>query len=154
MSQELEAPAVIDAARHAASDSARLAWPATAAAAAAELAEPARDLADADVTVQWHSDDLVLPDPTSAPGDTAGIRVHTTRRAPHACYAIIATDLVPLTHAAGALAYLQPLIDAAARRPMPGRAGRAVPAELPAGPRNHLTPAPGGAPSPTPRPAP
>ncbi|MDQ1013168.1 hypothetical protein QFZ82_007653 [Streptomyces sp. V4I23] len=113
--QELEAPAVIDAARHAASDSARLAWPATAAAAAAELAELARDLADADVTVQWHSDGLVLPDLASAPGDTAGIRVHTTRRAPHALYVITATDLVPLTHAAGALAYLRPLIDAAAR---------------------------------------
>lgn len=113
--QELEAPAVTDAAERASSESAQLAWPATSAAAAAELAELARDLADADVTVQWHSDGLVLPDLASAPGDTAGIRVTTTRRAPHALYVITATDLVPLTHAAGALAYLRPLIDAAAR---------------------------------------
>ncbi|MBT2439768.1 hypothetical protein J7E93_06455 [Streptomyces sp. ISL-36] len=113
--QELEAPAVIDAAGHAASDSARLAWPATAAAATAELAELARDLADAGVTVQWHCDGLVLPDLASGPGETAGIRVHTTRRAPHALYVITATALVPLTHAAGALAYLRPLIDAVPR---------------------------------------
>lgn len=113
--QELEAPAVIDAAGRAASDSARLAWPASAAAASAELAELARDLADTDVIVQWHSDGLVLPDLASGPGDTAGIRVRATGRAPHDLYVITATDLIPLTHAAGALAYLRPLIDAAAR---------------------------------------
>ncbi|MFD5427726.1 hypothetical protein [Streptomyces sp. NPDC127084] len=114
--QEVEAAAVSDAAGHAAADSARLAWPATAAAATAELAELARDLADSGVTVQWHPDRLVLPDLASGPGDTAGIRVTTTRRAPHALYVITATDLVPLTHAAGALTYLRPLIDATARR--------------------------------------
>lgn len=113
--QELEAPAVTDAAERAAGDSAHLAWPASAAAAAAELAELARDLADADVTVQWHPDGLLLPNLASGPGDTAGIRVHTTRRAPHGLYVITAAALVPLTHAAGALAFLQPFIDAAAR---------------------------------------
>lgn len=113
--RELEAPAVSDAADRAAFDSAHLVWPATAAAATAELAELARDLADAGVTVQWAPDGLVLPDLAAGPGDTAGIRVRTTRRAPHALYVITATALVPLTHAAGALAYLRPLIDAAAR---------------------------------------
>ncbi|TQK42362.1 hypothetical protein FBY35_3756 [Streptomyces sp. SLBN-118] len=113
--QELEAPAVSDAADRAAFDSAHLARPATA--AATELAELARDLADAGVTVQWHPDGLVLRDFASGPGDTAGIRVRTTRRAPHPAplYVVTAVALVPLTHAAGVLAYLKTLIDAAAR---------------------------------------
>lgn len=113
--QELEAPAVTDAAERASGLSAQLAWPASAAAASAELAELARGLADADVIVQWHPDGLLLPDLASAPGDTAGIRVRATGRAPHALYVITAAALVPLTHAAGALAYLRPLIDAAVR---------------------------------------
>ncbi|WP_406003441.1 hypothetical protein [Streptomyces sp. NBC_00829] len=113
--QELEAPAVSDAAGRAAFVGAHLAWPATAAAAAAELAELARDLANAGVTVQCHPDGLVLPGLASGPGDTAGIRVRTTARAPHALYVVTAVALVPLTHAAGVLAYLKPLIDAAAR---------------------------------------
>ncbi|MET9432283.1 MULTISPECIES: hypothetical protein [unclassified Streptomyces] len=113
--QEIGAPAVVDAAELAACDSAQLVWPASAAAASAELAGLARDLADADVIVQWHPDGLVLPDLASGPGDTAGIRVRATGRAPHALYVITAAALVPLTHAAGALAFLQPFIDAAAR---------------------------------------
>ncbi|MER7108841.1 hypothetical protein [Streptomyces sp. NPDC000229] len=114
--QELQAPGVVDAAERAAFDSAQLAWPASAAAASAELAELARDLADANVIVQWHPDGLVLPDLASGPGDTAGIRVRATGRAPHALYVITAaTALVPLTHAAGALTFLQRFIDAAAR---------------------------------------
>ncbi|MCX5318118.1 hypothetical protein [Streptomyces sp. NBC_00154] len=112
--QDLEAPTVVDAADRADFDNAHLAWPATAAAATAELAELARDLAGADVTVKWHRDGLDLPNLAAGPGDTAGIRVRATGRAPHALYVITATDLVPHTHAAGALAYLQPLIDAAA----------------------------------------
>ncbi|MBA4863814.1 hypothetical protein H1V43_21080 [Streptomyces sp. PSKA54] len=128
-------------------DGAHLAWPASAAAATAELAELARDLADAGVAVQWHPDGVVLPDLASGPGDTAGIRVHTTRRAPHALYVITATLLVPFTHAAGALAYLRPLIDAAARS-CDGCCAEPGPAELPAGPLNRLTPAQGrGAPN-------
>lgn len=110
--QELEVPGITEASSHAASHGGRLAWPVSAAAATAELA---RDLADAGVTVQCHPDGLLLPDLAAGPGDTTGIRVHTTRRAPHALYVITATDLVPLTHSAGALAHLRPLIDAAAR---------------------------------------
>lgn len=113
--QEREAPTVADAADRADFDSAHLAWLATAAAATAELAELARDLAGADVTVEWHRDSLDLPNLAAGPGDNIGIRVRATGRAPHALYVITAADLVPLTHAAGAaLAYLQPLIDAAA----------------------------------------
>ncbi|MCX4516046.1 hypothetical protein OHA27_38830 [Streptomyces sp. NBC_01619] len=110
--QELEAPAVSDAADRAAFDAAHLVWPASAAAACAELA---CDLADADVIVQWRPDGLILPDLAAGPGDSAGIRVRTTRRAPHALYVITAAALAPLTHAVGALAFLQPFIGAAAR---------------------------------------
>ncbi|WP_351233905.1 hypothetical protein [Streptomyces sp. NPDC002133] len=113
--RELEAPTAPDAAHHAATSGAHLAWPTSAAAATAELADLARNVADAGVTVQWRPDGLVLPDLASSSEDTAGIRVRTTSRAPHALYVITAADLVPLTHAAGILAYLQPLIDAAAR---------------------------------------
>ncbi|MFI5634843.1 hypothetical protein ACIA8E_36950 [Streptomyces sp. NPDC051664] len=112
--RELEAPTVVDAADRAGFDGAHLAWPATAAAAAAELAELAHDLAGADVTVEWHRDGLDLPNLVAGPGDIAGIRVRATGRASHTLYVITATDLVPHTHAAGALAYLQPLIGAAA----------------------------------------
>ncbi|WP_329583707.1 hypothetical protein [Streptomyces sp. NBC_01361] len=97
------------------SQTTQLSWPTSSAAAAAELAELAHDLTNAGVTVEQHPDALVLPHLAAGPGDTAGIRVRVTGRHPHALYVITATALVPLAHAAGALAYLQPLIEAAAR---------------------------------------
>lgn len=108
--QELEAPAAAHA-----RDLARLAWPATAAAATAELEQLAQALAEADVTVERDDQDLVLPALACTPDDNIGIRVRTTGRAPHALYVITEADLIPLTHAAGVLAFLQPLIEAAAR---------------------------------------
>ncbi|MFF9870413.1 hypothetical protein ACF1G0_34415 [Streptomyces sp. NPDC013953] len=139
--KELVASAVVEAVELAACDSAQLAWPASADAASAELAKLARDLADADVIVQWRPDGLALPDLAAGPGDTAGIRVRATSRAPHALDVITAAALVPLTHAAGALAFLQPAVHRRCcpqLRRMRRRARRAVPAELPAGPLNHL----------------
>ncbi|WP_405593939.1 hypothetical protein OG741_00460 [Streptomyces sp. NBC_01410] len=117
--QELEAPAVPDAVNRATADRTHLAWPTTtaaaAAAAAAELAQLAQALTALGANVSREGQDLVLPALASGPGDTVGIRVRATGRAPHALYVITAADLVPLTHAAGALAYLEPFIEAAAR---------------------------------------
>ncbi|MEU4499230.1 hypothetical protein AB0F96_38730 [Streptomyces sp. NPDC023998] len=112
--QELEAPAVPDAVNRATAGRAHLAWPATAAAAAAELEQLAQALTAIGANVSRDGQDLVLPALASGPGDTAGIRVCATGRAPHALYVITAAELVPLTHATGALAYLQPLVEAAA----------------------------------------
>ncbi|GAA0574855.1 hypothetical protein [Streptomyces mordarskii] len=111
LTQELEAPTIDDAVTRAAAGRAHLAWPPTAATASAELDQLARALEDRGVTMERHDTGLVLCDPS----DTAGIHVRTTRRAPHALYVITATGVIPLTHAAGVLAYLQPAIEAAAR---------------------------------------
>ncbi|GAA3372265.1 hypothetical protein GCM10017744_103100 [Streptomyces antimycoticus] len=111
VTQELEAPTIDDAVARAAAGGAHLAWPSTAAAASAELDQLARALTDRGVPTQRHDTGLVLCDPS----DTAGIHVRTTRHAPHALYLITATAVVPFTHAASVLAYLQPAIAAAAR---------------------------------------
>ncbi|MEV6133089.1 hypothetical protein AB0M05_40925 [Streptomyces violaceusniger] len=111
VAQELEAPTIDDAVTRAAAGHAHLVWPSTAAAASTELDQLTRALTDRGVPTQRHDTGLVLCDPS----DTAGIHVRTTRRAPHALYVITATGVVPLTHAAGALAYLQPTIEAAGR---------------------------------------
>ncbi|MGO4459889.1 hypothetical protein AB4039_21715 [Streptomyces sp. M-16] len=85
------------------------AWPATAAAADAELARLAELLAEAGVTV--------LPDAgvLAVPGLAAGIRVRTTSNPPHALYVIAAGRITPHAGADSAFAYLRPLIEAAAR---------------------------------------
>ncbi|MEU5108159.1 hypothetical protein AB0H07_38880 [Streptomyces sp. NPDC021354] len=113
--QELDVSNGIEEMDRAAADRAHLAWPAAAAAANAELEQLACALANADVTVEREGQHLVLPDLAYGPGDTAGIRVCATRRAPHALYVVTAADLVPFTAAASALAYLQPLIEASGR---------------------------------------
>ncbi|WP_405594139.1 hypothetical protein OG741_01105 [Streptomyces sp. NBC_01410] len=79
--QELEAPAVPDAVNRATADRAYLAWPATAAAAAAELEQLAQALTAVGANVSREGQDVVLPALVSGPGDTAGIRV---RGQPHA----------------------------------------------------------------------
>ncbi|MFE9007494.1 hypothetical protein ACFYOY_36145 [Streptomyces sp. NPDC007875] len=110
VTQELKAPTVADAVTRAAGR-VHLAWPSTAAAASTELDQIARALADRGVTTQRHDTGLVLCEPSH----TVDTHVLTTRRAPHALYVITAMGVVPLTHAAIVLAYLQSAIAAAAR---------------------------------------
>ncbi|MFE6714011.1 hypothetical protein [Streptomyces sp. NPDC057695] len=86
------------------------AWPATAAAADAELAR----LAEAGVTVLPTSGVLAVPG-LGRPVDTVGIRVRTTSNPPHALYVIAAGRITPHTTAGSAFAHLRPLIEAAAR---------------------------------------
>ncbi|MEV8536146.1 hypothetical protein [Streptomyces sp. NPDC051211] len=90
-------------------------WPATADAAEAELARLAELLLEAGVTVLPAAGVLAMPGLACGPGDTAGIRVRTTSRAPHALYVIAAGELIPHTSADSAFAALYPLVEAAAR---------------------------------------
>lgn len=90
-------------------------WPATAQAADAELVRLAELLAEADVKVISAAGVLSIPDLACGQGDTAGIRVRTTRRSPHALYVIAAGELTPHTDADSAFAVLRPLVEAAAR---------------------------------------
>jgi hypothetical protein len=136
--QGLEAPAVPDAVNRGTGSRAHLAWPASAAAATAELKQLAQALTAADATVSRDGQDVVLPALDSGPGDTAGMRVRGTGRASHALNVITAAELVPLIHAAGRS---PPPATGRSRRPrlrrMRREARRAVHAELPAGPLNH-----------------
>ncbi|MEY2229723.1 hypothetical protein [Streptomyces sp. BF23-19] len=91
------------------------AWPATTEAAQAELVRLAELLAEAGVTVIPAAGVLAIPDLASGPGDTAGIRVRTTNRPPHALYVIGGGELTPHTGADSAFAVLRPLVEAAAR---------------------------------------
>ncbi|WP_030387922.1 hypothetical protein [Streptomyces sp. NRRL S-241] len=91
------------------------AWPATAAAADAELAHLAELLADAGVTTVPAAGALAAPGLAAGPGDTTGIRVRTTSNPPHALYLLAAGRLTPHTTAGCAFAHLRPLIEAAAR---------------------------------------
>ncbi|MFD9078272.1 hypothetical protein [Streptomyces erythrochromogenes] len=91
------------------------AWPATAAAADAELARLAELLAEAGVTVLPAAGILAVPGLAAGPGDTAGIRVRTTSNPPHALYVIAASRITPHAGADSAFAHLHPLIEAAAR---------------------------------------
>ncbi|MFI8515303.1 hypothetical protein ACIGHB_29665 [Streptomyces sp. NPDC085460] len=90
-------------------------WPATTAAAAAELARLAGLLAEAGATVVPAADTLTIPHLACGPGDTAGVRVRTTGRAPHALYIIAAGRITPHAGADSAFADLHPLLEAAAR---------------------------------------
>ncbi|MFI7359745.1 hypothetical protein ACIBTP_38165 [Streptomyces avidinii] len=90
-------------------------WPATAEAAEAELVRLASLLAEAGVTVISTAGVISIPDLAYGPGDTAGIRVRTTSRPPHALYVIAAGELAPHTSADSAFADLHPLVEAAAR---------------------------------------
>ncbi|MEU2454823.1 hypothetical protein ABZ605_32635 [Streptomyces sp. NPDC012765] len=96
-------------------EAAASAWPATAAAAEAELAHLAELLAEAGVTVLPASGVLAVPGLAAGPGDTAGIRVRTTSNPPHALYVIAAGSITPHAGADSAFAQLHPLIEAAAR---------------------------------------
>ncbi|MFG2667668.1 hypothetical protein ACGFY6_25915 [Streptomyces sp. NPDC048387] len=91
------------------------AWPATAAAADAELARLAELLAEAGVTVLPAAGVLEVPGLAAGPGDTAGIRVRTTSNPPHALYVIAAGSITPHAGADSAFAHLHPLIEAAVR---------------------------------------
>nr|MDT0519926.1 hypothetical protein [Streptomyces sp. DSM 41633] len=91
------------------------AWPATAEAAEAQLVQLAELLAEAGVTVISAAGVISTPDLACGPGDTAGIRVRTTSRPPHALYVIAAGELTPHTSAESAFASLYPLVEAAAR---------------------------------------
>ncbi|KIF02702.1 hypothetical protein PL81_28515 [Streptomyces sp. RSD-27] len=91
------------------------AWPATAAAADAELARLAELLSGAGVTVLPAAGVLAVPGFAAGPGDTAGIRVRTTSNPPHALYVIAAGRITPHAGADSAFAHLHPLIEAAAR---------------------------------------
>ncbi|MEU8435477.1 hypothetical protein AB0F18_21695 [Streptomyces sp. NPDC029216] len=91
------------------------AWPATAAAADAELAHLAELLAEAGVTALPAAGVLAVPGLAAGPGDTVGIRVRTTSNPPHALYVIAAGHLTPHASAGSAFAHLHPLIEAAAR---------------------------------------
>ncbi|MEW1639306.1 hypothetical protein AB0469_35290 [Streptomyces sp. NPDC093801] len=91
------------------------AWPATAAAADAELARLAELLAEASITVLPAAGVLTVPGLAAGPGDTVGIRVRTTSNPPHALYVIAAGHLTPHAGADSAFAHLHPLIEAAAR---------------------------------------
>ncbi|MFB8442692.1 hypothetical protein ACFC7A_26940 [Streptomyces niveus] len=113
--RETGAPTVAHAADQAHARCDVLEWPVTATAATAELARLAGLLVAVGVTVQRGHQELMLPDLATGPRDTAGIRVRTTGTAPHALYVIAGEDLAPLTHAAGVLDYLLPMIEAAAR---------------------------------------
>lgn len=113
--RETAAPTVAHAADQARARCDVLEWPAAATAATAELAQLARLLVAAGVTVDRDHHELMLPALATGPRDTSGIRVGITGTAPHALYVIAGEDLTPLTHAAGVLDYLQPLIDATAR---------------------------------------
>ncbi|MFD9519725.1 hypothetical protein [Streptomyces sp. NPDC059979] len=90
-------------------------WPATAEAAEAELGWLAELLAEAGVTAISAAGVLAIPDLACGPGDTAGIRVRTTSRPPHALYVIAAGELAPHASADSAFAELHPLVEAAAR---------------------------------------
>ncbi|MFI8769543.1 hypothetical protein ACIGN6_32190, partial [Streptomyces sp. NPDC053792] len=85
------------------------AWPATAAAADAELAHLAALLAEAGVTAVPAAGVLAAPGLAATSGDTAGIRVRTTSNPPHALYLIAAGRLTPHTTAGSAFAHIRPL---------------------------------------------
>ncbi|MDX3537228.1 hypothetical protein PV721_23205 [Streptomyces sp. MB09-01] len=91
------------------------AWPATAEAAEAQLVRLAELLAEAGVTVISAAGVISIPELACGPGDTAGIRVRTTSRPPHALYVVAGGNLTPHTSADAAFARLHPLIEAAAR---------------------------------------
>ncbi|WP_327388881.1 hypothetical protein [Streptomyces sp. NBC_01207] len=89
-------------------------WPATAAAAGAELSRLTELVAEAGVTAVPAAGVLAIPGIAAGPGDTAGIRVRTTSNPPHALY-VAGGSLTPHTGADSAFARLHPLIEAAAR---------------------------------------
>ncbi|MFD3728821.1 hypothetical protein [Streptomyces sp. NPDC058671] len=96
-------------------EAAASAWPATAAAADAELACLAELLAGAGVTALPAAGVLAIPGLAAGPGDTAGIRVRTTSNPPHALYVIAADRITPHDGASSAFDHLRPLLEAAAR---------------------------------------
>ncbi|MFJ4879919.1 hypothetical protein ACIP93_32595 [Streptomyces sp. NPDC088745] len=96
-------------------ETAASAWPATTAAAEAELARLTELLAEAGVTALPGAGVLAVPGLAAGPGDTTGIRVRTTSNPPHALYVIAAGRITPHAGADSAFAHLRPLIEAAAR---------------------------------------
>lgn len=98
-----------------ATQAAASAWPATAAAADAELAHLAELLAEAGVTAVPDAGILAAPGLAAGPGDTVGIRVRTTSNPPHALYVVAASRITPHAGASSAFAHLHSLIEAAAR---------------------------------------